>query len=64
MTALPELMTIKQVADYLQVSISTVRRMLADGRLNGFKVGRAWRIPREAVAQLLNEGVQESRSPS
>jgi len=56
MTTLPELMTIRQVAEYLQVSISTVRRMLADGRLSGIKVGRAWRIPREAVAQLLADG--------
>ena len=58
MTTLPELMTIKQVAEYLQGSISTVRRMLTDGRLHGIKVGRGWRIPRESVAQLIADGMQ------
>lgn len=58
---LPELMTIQQVADYLQVSVSTVRRMLADGRLRGVNLGRAWRIPKESVAELLASGAEGGR---
>lgn len=56
---LPELMTIQQVADYLRVSVSTVRRMLADGRLRGVNLGRAWRIPKESVAELIARGTKE-----
>lgn len=59
MTQLPDLMTIQQVADYLQVSISTVRRMLDDGRLPSVKLGRARRIPKEAVAELVRKGLEQ-----
>lgn len=59
MTQLPDLMTIQQVADYLQVSISTVRRMLDDGRLPSVKIGRARRIPKEAVSELVSKGLEQ-----
>jgi excisionase family DNA binding protein len=56
MTELPDLLTIGQVAKYLQVSDSTVRRMLKDGRLRGTKLGVLWRIPRESVEELIRTG--------
>ena len=56
MTELPDLLTIKQVAEYLQVAELTVRRMLKDGRLRGTKLGVLWRIPRESVEELIRTG--------
>lgn len=46
---LPDIVTVKQLAEFLQVSELTVRRALNAGALKGFKVGREWRIEREAV---------------
>lgn len=37
-------MTVAEVADDLRVSVYTVRRLVIDGGLPAFKVGRAWRI--------------------
>jgi excisionase family DNA binding protein len=51
-----ELLTIEETADYLRVSVSTVRRMLNDGRLKGVNIGRQWRIPKEALAELTRPG--------
>ena len=51
-----ELLTIEETADYLRVSVSTVRRMLNDGRLKGVNIGRQWRIPKEALAELIRPG--------
>jgi excisionase family DNA binding protein len=56
MAELPDMLTIQQVAEYLQISDSTVRRMLKDGRLRGTNLGAVWRIPRESVEELIRRG--------
>ncbi len=47
-----ELLTTKQVQDYLKVDRTTIYRMLKDGRLNGVKVGKQWRFPRSEIEGL------------
>jgi excisionase family DNA binding protein len=47
------LMTAHEVADLLQVSLRTVRRLIADGRLPVVRIGRSVRISREAFEGLL-----------
>ena len=36
-----------EVAEFLDISLSTVKRMLYDGKLKGQKFGRQWRISRD-----------------
>jgi excisionase family DNA binding protein len=49
-----ELLTVAQVATYLQVNIATVRAWLQTGRLNGDQLpGGGWRITPEAVESML-----------
>jgi excisionase family DNA binding protein len=52
----PELLTIDETAEFLRVSDKTVRRMIDDGRLKAVAIGRQWRIPREALAELTRPG--------
>ncbi len=53
MTTKPQkYLTTEQVADLLQVKEDTVRLWLRDGVLKGFRIGRRWRIPPEAVEAL------------
>jgi excisionase family DNA binding protein len=49
-----ELLTSKQVQEYLKVDRTTVYRMLKDGRLTGIKVGQQWRFLRQEVEALLS----------
>lgn len=49
----PEVMTVEQVAAYLQLDRRTVTKLLSTGRLKGVKVGRVWRIHRKEVDRLL-----------
>ena len=51
-----EVLTIKQVAEYLQVSPDTVYRLATSGELQGRKIGRIWRFPKEAIQEYLSEG--------
>lgn len=50
---LPEVVTVKQLADFLQVTELTIRRAINSGALKAFKVGREWRIEKEAVMEWL-----------
>ena len=52
----PELLTIDETAEFLRVSDKTVRRMIDDGRLEAVAIGRQWRIPRGALAELIRPG--------
>lgn len=45
-------LSMDEAADYLKVSLNTIRRMIEDGRLPVTKVGRSVRIPYVAVAAL------------
>jgi excisionase family DNA binding protein len=58
-----ELLTTRQVLDFLKVDRITVYRMLQDGRISGVKVGRQWRFPLQEVERILG-GVQPSLEPS
>ena len=51
----PRLLTIPQVADLLQVSSKTVRRLVATDELHGVRVGGQWRFAPDVVGQLLSE---------
>jgi excisionase family DNA binding protein len=49
-----DLLTTRQLQDLLQVDRITIYRMLADGRLNGFKVGGQWRFSRREIEAWLD----------
>lgn len=48
-----ETMTIRQVADYLQLSSSTVYQLVQRGELPGRKVGGGWRFLRSEIDEWL-----------
>lgn len=39
-----QILTIKQVADYLKVNERTIYRLATSGELPAFKVGNSWRL--------------------
>lgn len=50
------ILTVKQVAELLQVSIPQVRRMIANGELSAMKVGREWRVPKAGARRTVRAG--------
>lgn len=51
------MLTIKQVAEALNVSTITIMRRLYSGAIKGVKVGKIWRISAEEVERIKREGV-------
>ncbi len=51
---MPDVLTLKQLADHLQLSERTIYRLLGRGELPGFKVGGHWRFRRAVVDYWLD----------
>ena len=49
----PRMLTIQEVAEYLQLTSETVYRYVRQGKLVATKLGRRYRIPRENVELFL-----------
>ncbi len=52
-TMTDEIMTLKEVAEYLKLAEKTAYRFAAEGKLSGFKVGGSWRFKREDVGNWI-----------
>lgn len=48
-----EIMTISQVAKFLQISEVTTYRLVQEGKIPAFKVGRSWRVKREDLNEFI-----------
>ena len=46
--------TPQEVAEYLRIPLSTVRKYLREGRLRGVKIGKHWRVRERDVEALLD----------
>ena len=44
-----EILTLKEVAEYLKLAEKTAYRLVAEGKLPGFKVGGSWRFKKEDI---------------
>jgi excisionase family DNA binding protein len=53
--SLPEIMTPKELAEILKISMSTIRRATKSGALKYYKAGKHVRITREAVEEWITK---------
>ncbi|MBU4589740.1 MAG: helix-turn-helix domain-containing protein [Candidatus Omnitrophica bacterium] len=55
MTKSKQIMTVKGVADYLDVHPMTIYKYVKDGRIPAFKVGDSWRIRRNSIDKWIKD---------
>jgi excisionase family DNA binding protein len=55
------LVTVKEAAHFLSVSVAQVYRIMEQGRLPYVKIGRSRRIPRRAVVELAAQNLVDRR---
>lgn len=48
-----DIMTITEVAEYLKISEVTTYKLVQNGTIPGFKIGRGWRIKREDLTTFI-----------
>jgi len=56
----PVVLTLAEVADRLQVSVSTVRNWVAEGRLESMRVGSVVRVTESALAGFVAGAVKSA----
>ena len=56
----PEVMTVEQVAEYLQLPPSLVLRKVRHGEIPAAKIGRCWRVRKTTIDEWLDEEAQMS----
>ena len=52
---MPEIITVKQLAEFLQISDQTIMRAIKIKKLDAFKVGKDWRIEKESVIKWVKK---------
>jgi excisionase family DNA binding protein len=50
-----EVLTVEEVADFLQVHSSTIYRLLKNRRIPAFKVGSDWRFNQNSIEQWVKK---------
>jgi len=50
-----KIMTISQVAKYLQISEVTTYKLVQEGKIPAFKVGRHWRVVKDDLNQFIEK---------
>ncbi|MDF2591465.1 MAG: DNA-binding protein [Clostridia bacterium] len=48
-----EVLTVSQVADYLQLSEMTTYKLVQEGKIPAFKIGRSWRVKKDDLEELI-----------
>lgn len=61
-TMTDEILTLKEVAEYLKLAEKTAYRLVAEGQLPGFKVGGSWRFRRDEVEKLTKGEIADIKS--
>ena len=50
-----EIMTVKQLAEYLHLNFQTVYKKVQNGEIPGSKIGRGWRFQKSIIDRWLTE---------
>lgn len=57
-----EIMTLKEVAEYLKLAEKTAYRLAADGTIPGFKVGGSWRFRKAIIEDWIDQQTVKNRT--
>ncbi len=55
-----DILTIKEVAEYLKLNEKTTYRLVSEGKIPGFKVGGAWRFRKAEIDRWIKEQEQNA----
>ena len=50
-----EIITVSEVAEYLKISEVTTYKLVQEGKLPAFKIGRHWRLKKSDLAEYIEK---------
>ena len=54
-----DIMTVRELADYLKIAEKTAYRFASEGKVPGFKVGSAWRFRKSDIDEWIKRQSDE-----
>lgn len=60
---MPDVLTVEELADELRISRSLAYKLVSTGEIRAVRLGRAWRVPRHVLDELLSNGNGEAKAP-
>lgn len=58
-----EILTVREVAEFLKVTERTIYRLATEGQIPSFKVGGSWRFQRSDLIRWMNEQAERGDQP-
>ena len=58
MTDNNEIMKFEEVMEYLNIGKSTLYKLLRNGEITSFKIGKVWKIPRKSVEDYIKKKIK------
>lgn len=56
-----EIMTVSEVAEYFKISEVTTYKLVQEGKIPAFKIGRHWRVKRSDLSEFIENLKQGER---
>jgi excisionase family DNA binding protein len=56
-----DILTIKELAEYLKLNEKTAYRLVSEGKIPGFKVGGSWRFQRAEIQNWIKSKSSEAK---
>jgi excisionase family DNA binding protein len=60
---LENILTAREVAAYLRLTVTTVCKLAASGELPGFKIGKSWRFDRGEILEKIASATSKQTNP-
>ena len=59
MTKSNQVMTVKDIADYLHMHPMTIYKYVKEGKIPAFKIGASWRVRRDSIQKWIKKSEQQ-----
>lgn len=59
-----EIMRFEEVMEFLNIGKNTLYKLLNNGEINAFKIGKVWKIPKKSVDDYITKKVQKNLNES
>ena len=59
-----EIMRFEEVMEYLNIGKNTLYKLLNNGEISAFKIGKVWKIPKKSIDDYIAKKVQKNLNKS
>ena len=56
-----QVLTVKDIAEYLDVHPMTIYKYVKEGKIPAFKIGASWRIKKDSIQKWIAENEEKGR---